>query len=442
MSAVRVCRAHNGSMTAAALPSVPADLSPEASAVRGRVVTPDAVIDDGVVVMDGGMIVFVGSSSDAHAAGFGALVPEGVEESVTVLPGLVDLHNHGGGGASFPDATTVDEARVASQEHLRHGTTGLVASLVTADRETLLTRVATLADLADAGDIVGIHLEGPFLSEVRCGAQNPHDMLDGDPALVRAIAQAGRGHVRTMTVAPEVPGVDGPGGAIETLVECGVLPSVGHTDATTEQTESAIRTALAAIADSELAATGVRPTATHLFNGMRPLHHRSPGPIAACLAAAARGELVVEQISDGTHVAHGTARSVFATVGAENVLLVTDAMAAAGMADGSYELGPMAVTVADGVARLTEGGAIAGGVYHLLDVVRETVQGAQVPLVDAVRAASLTPAGVLGRTDIGALEVGRRADVVVIDADLRPVRVLRGGSEVAGVGSEPAPAVG
>ena len=163
-------------------------------------------------------------------------------------------------------------------------------------------------------------------------------------------------------------------------------------------------------------------------------------PLNRCLAAAARGELVVELVADGTHLAHGTIRSVVELVGShvgadgvvagpDAVALVTDAMAAAGMADGAYELGPMRVTVAHGVARLTEGGAIAGGTYHLLDVVRETVE-AGVPLVDAVRAASWTPAGVLGLDDRGGLVAGRRADVVVTDADLRVREVLRAGDLV------------
>ncbi|GIJ00143.1 N-acetylglucosamine 6-phosphate deacetylase [Sediminihabitans luteus] len=400
-------------------------------ALRGRVVTPDSVIDDGVVVVDGSEITWVGPAADADRSGHADVVAAAVvpDEGTVLLPGLVDVHCHGGGGASFPDATTSDEARVAAREHLRHGTTSLVGSLVTADPATLLARAAVLGELVDAGDLAGIHLEGPFLSEVRCGAQNPADMLAGDPELVRAIDRAAGGHLSTMTIAPEVPGIVGDDSVIDALAGVGAVPSVGHTDASTEQTEAAIVQVLAALVASGAAARGVRPTATHLFNGMRPLHHREPGPIAACLAAAARGELAVELVSDGTHLAHGTARSVFDMVGAENVVLVTDAMAAAGMADGSYELGPMSVTVADGVARLTEGGAIAGGTYHLLDVVRETVQ-AGVALVDAVRSASLTPAGVLGRTDVGALEAGRRADVVVVDADLRPLSVVRAGVEV------------
>ena len=164
---------------------------------------------------------------------------------------------------------------------------------------------------------------------------------------------------------------------------------------------------------------------------MRPLHHRDPGPIAACLAAAGRGEVVVELIGDGTHLADGTVRAVFDLVGPDAIALVTDAMAAAGMPDGTYDLGPMRVRVADGVARLAEGDAIAGGTGHLLDVVRRAV-GAGVPLAAAVRSATLTPAGVLGRHDVGALEPGRRADVVVVDAALTPLAVLRAGAWVAG----------
>jgi N-acetylglucosamine-6-phosphate deacetylase len=405
--------------------------------LTGRVVTPTAVLDDGAVVVEGDRIAWVGARADAGAAGFGDVGPAGTG---TILPGLVDLHDHGGGGASFPDATSADEARVAAREHLRHGTTSLVASLVTAPLDVLLARTATLAELADDGELAGVHVEGPFLSAVRCGAQNPHDMLDGDPALVRAVAAAARGHLRTMTVAPEVPGVVGRGGVIEALADVGAVPSIGHTDASAEQAEAAIEAGLAALAAS--GRPGARLTATHLFNGMRPVHHRDPGPVAACLAAAARGEMVVELVADGTHLAHGTVRSVMELVGprvgagrqlggADAVALVTDAMAAAGMPDGAYELGPVHVTVADGVARLTDGGAIAGGTFHLIDVVRETV-AAGIPLADAVRAASWTPADVLGLADVGGLVAGRRADVVVTGSDLRVRQVWRGGRRVPG----------
>ena len=436
----------NRSMTSDAASSLPARAAASPSgqgvvasarsrAYRGRVVLPREVLDDGVVVVDGAMIAWVGPVAEAAVAGYGDVVGAAGEPSHgnTILPGLVDLHDHGGGGASFPDAGDADTARVAVREHLAHGTTSLVASLVTAPRDVLLARTGMLANLADAGEIAGIHLEGPFLSPDRCGAQNPADMLPGDPELVRAVAEAARGHLVTMTVAPEIAGVQEPGGVIETLVEVGAVPSIGHTDAHWSVTESGIAVGAAALERAGARARSPRLTATHLFNGMRPLHHRDPGPIAACLEAARRGKIVVELVGDGTHLDPGTVATVFELVGADAVALVTDAMAAAGMADGAYQLGPMGVVVADGVARLAdgsaEGGAIAGGTAHLLDVVRHTVS-AGIPLPDAVRAASLTPAGVLGRTDVGALEAGRRADLVVTDADLAVREVVRAGETV------------
>ncbi|WP_028047510.1 amidohydrolase family protein [Cellulomonas sp. URHE0023] len=383
--------------------------------LRGRLVTPRGMVDDGAVVVDEATIVWVGPSDGLPPAW---TLPAATDD--TLLPGLVDLHCHGGGGASFPDATDAATVQTAVDEHRAHGTTSLVASLVTASRDVLLARTALLADLADAGEIVGIHLEGPFLSTDRCGAQNPADMLVGDADLVRAIAQSARGHLVTMTIAPEVHGVADD--VLPALVDAGAIPSIGHTDASAGQVEAAVDRGFDLLA----ATSNRRLTATHLFNGMRPLHHRDPGPIAACLAAAARGELVVELVADGTHLADETVLSVFDLLGPGSIALVTDAMAAAGMPDGSYQLGPMAVVVDGGVARLAKGGAIAGGVAHLIDVVR-TVVAAGVPLEDAILSAATVPADVLGRRDIGALAAGRRADVVVTDGELRPLRVLRGG---------------
>ncbi|TQL01253.1 N-acetylglucosamine 6-phosphate deacetylase [Cellulomonas sp. SLBN-39] len=403
-----------------------------AELVRGAVVLPTGVLADGVVAVADGVLVWVGPSALLDPD----LLPAPPPPGTLVLPGLVDLHCHGGGGASFPDATTPDEVATGAHEHLRHGTTSLVASLVTAPPDVLLARTALLADAVDAGHLVGVHLEGPFLSAVRCGAQNLHDMLPGDPGLVREVARVARGHLVTMTVAPEVPGVADAGedDVLRALAACGALPSLGHTDASAEVTEQAADRAFDLLATTASARSG-RPTATHLFNGMRPLHHRDPGPVAACLAAAAAGRLVVELVADGTHLAPATVRTVLELVGADAVVLVTDAMAAAGMPDGDYRLGPLAVRVADGVARLLgddgTAGAIAGGVAHLLDVVRSAVE-AGVPLVDAVRSAATTPATVLGRADLGALVAGRRADVLVTTDALEPVAVMRAGSWVVG----------
>lgn len=404
---------------------------------RGQVVTASALIPDGVVVIEGERIAWVGAAAEAPREWAAAVAATAPVPGQWVLPGLVDLHNHGGGGAGFPDVATVDEARRAAREHLRHGTTSVVASLVTAPRDVLVARTGLLADLVDEGEIVGIHLEGPFLSARRCGAQDPGAMTPGDAGLVREVAAAARGGLATMTLAPEVAGVvDGGDDAVAALVGAGALPSFGHTDASAEQVDAGIARAVALLAEHP-GARSARPTATHLFNGMRQPHHRDAGPVAACLAAAARGELVVELVADGVHLDAATVRAVFDLVGPGSIVLVTDAMAATGMADGDYVLGALAVRVRDGVARLAStsavdgdgGGAIAGGTAHLLDVVRATVRGG-VRMVDAVLAAATTPAEVLGRPDLGALEAGRRADVLVVDEGLRAVRVRRAGRVV------------
>jgi len=304
--------------------------------LRGRVVTLDGVLDDGVVAVDGTSISWVGRAADA-------LLPDAlpVLGADTLLPGLVDIHCHGGGGASFPDAVALGEVRVAAREHLRCGTTSLVASLVTAAGDALVAQAALLAEAVEAGDLAGVHAEGPFLSRQRRGAQSPDHLVSGDPALVRQLADAARGALVTMTVAPEVPGVvTGRHDVVAALAAAGAIPSIGHTDADAERAETAITRVVSALA-AVPALAGRRPTATHLFNGMRPLHHRDPSAVAACLVAAARGELVVELVSDGTHLADATVKMVFDLVGPDAIALVTDAMAATGLGDGHHRLGPM-----------------------------------------------------------------------------------------------------
>ena len=399
---------------------------PEHSAptfLRGRVVTPTGVIEDGLLVLADGLIAWVGPAAAAAEAGWTG-IPDADPAPPMLLPGLVDIHTHGGGGASYPDATTPEEALVAVHEHRAHGTTTLVASLVTASPDTLRQRVGVLARLADAGEIAGIHLEGPFVSTVRCGAQDPKLIQAPDADLTRELAALAGGHLVTMTVAPELDGVPGDGGVVDALVSSGALPSFGHTDASWQQPTVALDDARRRLTPGP--ARSGRATVTHLFNGMRPLDHRNPGPIPAYLAAAARGEAVVELIGDGTHVSPELVQSIFTLVGAENVALVTDAMAAAGMPDGAYRLGSQDVTVQHGVARLKHGGSIAGGTAHLLDVVRTTVAGG-VPLVDVLRAAATTPATVLGDPRVGALEAGRQGDVVVVDDELEVLTVWRRG---------------
>ena len=406
---------------------VPTDLSaPTADlALRGTAVLEQGLVPDALVLCAGERILWAGPAAHAPAE----LLPEDsrvLEHDGLILPGLVDLHCHGGGGASFPDSEGAEEMLAAVLEHRRHGTTSLVASLVTADAATLREKVAQLTGLHRDGEIAAIHLEGPFLSEARRGAQNPDHLTDGDPALVRELAEIAGGALATMTVAPEAAGADE---VIDALAGSGAVPSLGHTDGGSAEMTRAVDRSIAALRRRR--GRSPLPTATHLFNGMRPIHHRDPGPALAALDAASRGEMVVEVIADGVHLDARTVAHVFALAAEDHVVLVTDAMAAAGMADGRYRLGALDVTVEEGVATLTEGGAIAGGTAHLVDVLRLAVLEAGVELVAAVRAASTVPARVLGLEDeIGSLAAGRRADVLMVDRALRPVTVLRGGREV------------
>ena len=369
------------------------------------------MLADGVVETSGDRVVWAGPASERTDQ-----LPEPAYPGTTIIPGLVDVHCHGAGGFGFPEADR-DGSTAAAEHHRHNGTTSVIGSLVSAPPNVLHGRIELLASLVERGTLAGIHLEGPFLSVLRCGAQDPASILDGDPALLESLLAAGRGHIRSMTIAPETAHF----AELSTmLTENGVVVSIGHTDASNP-------TATRSIAHSAHAPL----SATHLFNGMAPMHHREPGAVAACLAAAARGQMVVELVGDGVHLADETVSTVFDLVGPHQIALVSDAMAAAGMPDGRYPLGPLDVDVVDGVARLAGQGdtAIAGGTSRLMDIVRRTVLDAGVDLLSAVTAATATPAALLGLTGIvGDLVPGCRADLVVTDQKLLPRAVMASGN--------------
>jgi N-acetylglucosamine-6-phosphate deacetylase len=387
--------------------------------IRGAV--PTAGLTDGVVTVEDGVVASV-AAADAPGSSGAPGAP-----GTVILPGLLDIHCHGGGGHSFA-TTDPAEALAAADYHAAAGTTGVIASLVTAAPEELLRQVRTLAPLVAAGQLLGIHLEGPFLAPARRGAHAPWLLRDPDPALVADLLEAAGGAIKIVTMAPERPGA-APVAAM--LRAAGVLVAYGHTDAGYD----CMARALAGASGDGLV--------THLGNAMPALHHRAAGPVAAALAAAAGDEASVELIADGVHVDAGFIRLVFAAAAPGRVVLVTDATAAAGMADGDYVLGPLRVTVSGGVARLTAegeaaeggageggaggGGAIAGGTSTLLRVVT-TARAAGVPLADAVRAASTAPARVLRLSaSRGALAPGMVADLVVTGENLGLRRVMRAG---------------
>jgi N-acetylglucosamine-6-phosphate deacetylase len=334
--------------------------------------------------------------------------------SGTMLPAYVDIHCHGGGGTAFTDLDA-EAAAAAARHHHSRGTTSLLASLVTMSPADLERSVEILADLADDGLVDGIHLEGPWISEARCGAHDRTLLRDAERAEVDRLLELGRGHVRQVTVAPErTNGI----ALVRWLTAAGVHAAVGHTRATFAQVGEAVE------AGSALA--------THLFNGMDPWHHRTPGAIPACLREAARGTMTVELIADGVHLSDDTVATVVELVGPSRVAFVSDAMAAAGIGDGSYVLGNLPVLVADGIARLvhepdgTRPGAIAGGTSHIGDVVARAV-AAGMPLPYAAQCASGTPAVLLGLGDRGALRAGARADIVVVDDAGTVSQVMRAG---------------
>jgi N-acetylglucosamine-6-phosphate deacetylase len=394
---------------------------PDALLLTGTLLTDGTTVRDGAVAMMDGRIAYAGPRADLRSAALPSLRERELPPGSLLLPGLIDLHCHGAAGGDFPGGDAA-AARAGVKFLHRSGTTTLLASLVTAPREDLLRSARELKVLADEGLIAGIHAEGPFLSHARCGAQDPRFLLDPHPGLLDELVEAAGGHLRTMTYAPELPGSDA---LVRGLVSSGVTPSLGHTDADTRTTADSLTHAADLLAAS--GRESARPTVTHLFNGMPPLHHRSPGPVAACLRLAAAGRVAVELVADGVHLDPGTVRTVFELVGAANVALVTDSMAATGLPDGEYELGPAGVVVRDGEARLRSSGALAGGTATLLDVVRRTI-AAGVDAAEAVLSATAVPAAVLGLgAEVGSLRTGLRADVVVVDAGFQPTLVLRGG---------------
>lgn len=303
---------------------------------------PGLDIARGIIAVEGHRIAFAG---DEHEFSFvdGAAEFELREspEGTIIIPGLIDLHCHGAAGGDFPSGDPIAIQRAIEHLH-RSGTTTFLASLVTANRADMLGAATVLAEFAQRGDIAGIHSEGPFLSTARCGAQDPAFLSNPDADFVDELINASAGQLRTMTYAPELEGSDA---LLEQLVSQGVVPSLGHTDADAPTTTASLD-----LAREELASAGVdgfteRPTVTHLFNGMPSLHHRAPGPVAACLELAAAGKIIVELVADGVHLDPVTVRTVFNLVGAESIALVTDSMAATGLADGDYTLGPADVTV-------------------------------------------------------------------------------------------------
>lgn len=362
----------------------------------------DVVLPTGIV--KGGRLIVEGEHIAGSAHEDAAVVDL---TGCLIVPGFVDMHNHGGGGASFTSGTA-DEVLQGVRTHREHGTTTLVASTVTGDLDELARRAGLLAELTQQGDIAGIHFEGPFINPCRKGAHKEDLLRDPDPAEVRKLIDASHGAARMFTLATELPGgLD----SVRLLAEHGVIAAIGHTDSTYEQTREAI----------DAGAT----VATHLYNAMPGMEHRAPGPIAALLEDE---RVTVELINDGTHLHPAMLELAFHHAGAHRVALITDAMDAAGFGDGIYHLGPLEVEVKEGVARLVEGGSIAGSTLTLDTAFKRSVTLDRLPVESVVQAISANPAKLIGLYDqVGSLEPGKYADLVVLDAAFDVRGVMRHG---------------
>ncbi|MCI2419620.1 N-acetylglucosamine-6-phosphate deacetylase [Saccharopolyspora sp. K220] len=375
--------------------------APELILAGGQVVTPGGVLDSGWVQVSGGKITAVGTGPAPEAASTVDLAGR------WLVPGFVDIHCHGGGGGSFT-GIEVDQAHAAINTHRGHGTTTMLASLVSAPLPDLAKQISALGELVTDGVLAGVHLEGPFLSAARCGAHDPAILRPPEAAAVQQLLDAGRGAVRMVTLAPELPNSMN---AIRQLVDHGVIAAVGHTDAVLDQVVPAV----------EAGAT----VATHLFNAMRPLHHREPGPIGVLLEDE---RVTVELICDLVHLHPAVVKLAASHAGTGRTVLVTDAISATEAGDGTYELGKLPVTVTDGEPRLADG-SLAGSTLTMDVAFRNLVKTCGLTVPEAVAASATKPAQLLGLgEEIGEIRPGLAADLVVLDEALNLHAVLKNGT--------------
>ncbi|MCD5408617.1 N-acetylglucosamine-6-phosphate deacetylase [Candidatus Bipolaricaulota bacterium] len=370
---------------------------------NGLLITVGEVIH-GDILVQAGRVIMVGVAD----------LPSGAEEmreldasGLYIAPGFIDLQVNGGAGHNFEDASPTDIRRIIDF-HLSHGTTGLLPTTVTAPVDEIREAIARIREVEHPA-VLGMHLEGPFVSPRRKGAHNEAHILPPSPEAFARLVAGQEEFIKIVTLAPELPGA---AELIAQIKGIGAVPALGHSDASYEQ-------ALAAVGK------GVK-LFTHLFNAMPPLHHRAPGAVGAALDSDA----YVELICDGIHVHPAVVRLVAKVKGYDRVCLVTDAISAAGLSDGNYQLGGLPVKVQDGVARLPDG-TLAGSTLTMARAVRNFMEFTGCSLPQAVRCATLNPARLLGIEDRkGSLEVGKDADLVIFDEDLNVHYTILGGEIV------------
>ncbi|WP_373232481.1 N-acetylglucosamine-6-phosphate deacetylase [Cohnella sp.] len=386
----------------------------EFQVINAKIVTPTGVLVTGWIRVKDGIIEEIGTSQDGNQPHLQNLKTINAEGG-WVLPGFIDVHVHGGYGHDFMDADE-EGLKTITKFHASHGTTSILATTLTASREELtgvLERVSKFMSSAmPYSQVIGVHFEGPFINDKWKGAQNPAYIVPPQVEWLEDWVQQFPGIIKIQTLAPES---EGALEYINKLAENGIVPSCGHTDATYEQ--------IIAAADR-----GLRH-AVHTFNAMSALHHRAPGTVGAVLTD---DRIITEVIADGHHVHPACIKLITSAKGANNVILVTDAMAAAGMPDGNYELGGLPVVLSCGVARLNETGNLAGSTLTMINAVRYLVREVGVSLLDASKMASTNPARQLGIGNVtGSLEAGKSADFILLDASLELQHVWIRGTKLA-----------
>ena len=318
-----------------------------------------------------------------------------------LIPGFVDIHCHGGGGARF-SALTPGEIHSVIQTHRGHGTTSLFASLVTEPIEVLKAQIERLKPFVLSGQIAGIHLEGPYLSHARCGAHDPALLINPDLSEIKELLQLADGSIAMITIAPELPGASD---AITHLTVAGVTVALGHTDGD--------------FADAAAGTNAGGRVITHFMNAMdKGLNETS---FASFVIADER--LTVELILDGHHVPYKTAQEIYAAVG-NRLIFVTDAMAAAGGTDGNYTIGELPVIVKDGVARLESNASLAGSTLTMDAIFLNAIKELALSIPEAVAATSTRAAKLMGLTDRGEIAVGNRADLLSYNENTQSITLI------------------
>jgi N-acetylglucosamine-6-phosphate deacetylase len=383
----------------------------EFQVVNAKIITPAGVLENGSLRVKDGIIIEISDTTLESNLVISSLDAKGN----WLMPGFIDVHVHGGAGHDFMDANEEGLAAI-TKFHAAHGTTSMLATTLTASRDDLtaiIDRVSRfMAKPMPFAQIIGVHLEGPFINVKWKGAQNPAYILPPQPEWLEDWVTRFPGIIKLQTLAPES---EGALDYIEKLAFHGIVASCGHTDATYEQ--------IIAAADR-----GLRH-AVHTYNAMKPLHHREPGTVGAVLTD---NRITAEVIADGHHVHPAGIKLLTSAKGTDNVILVTDAMAAAGMPDGDYEIGGLPVSMSCGVARLKEAGNLAGSTLDMISAVRYLVREIGFSLEEASRMASANPARQLGIESItGTLEVGKAADFLLINPSLELLGTWVGGRNLS-----------